>query len=320
MKKLIRKVTIKLQSDSGATLAAALLIFLMCAVVGAIVLTTATVSSGRAGKADTQANRQRYSLESTKDVIVSELQGDDNNRLDLTTRWHFSYAQDAATQEIKVTSGTVNPKVDSESVQFTTGHTSSDAAALQTDLSNCESALNGHMDFKTLRDYMAENIYLHYWNAYLPNLNIEEVHDAESEYVFADWTSFVSGQGDAYSCSNCTKTDDNNAVITIYPENTDAQEKIYPVYATVHMNANYQLIIHLYCCSDPDIKTAQAPSQAVSSLWITLNPDQNGSSISVPKDSRSGSNPYSVTRTLKYVVRWEDPVVSSKKPDNAPDM
>lgn len=70
MSTVVRK---KLKSREGASLMAALLVFLVCAMVGSVVLTAAATSAGRASKADTPANRQRYSLESAARLINDDL-------------------------------------------------------------------------------------------------------------------------------------------------------------------------------------------------------------------------------------------------------
>ncbi len=70
---IVKSFQNKMKSERGATLMAALLLFVMCAVVGSVVLAAASSSAGRASKANTDANRQRYSLESAANVILHEL-------------------------------------------------------------------------------------------------------------------------------------------------------------------------------------------------------------------------------------------------------
>lgn len=68
-KSLIKKI----RSTSGATLMMALLFFILCAVIGSVILAAAASSAGRSGSADTDANRQRYSLMSAARFIDKEL-------------------------------------------------------------------------------------------------------------------------------------------------------------------------------------------------------------------------------------------------------
>lgn len=58
---------------------AALLLFLVCATVGSVILAAASTSAGRASKADTDANRQRYSLESAAQMIEDDMTATDTN-------------------------------------------------------------------------------------------------------------------------------------------------------------------------------------------------------------------------------------------------
>ena len=52
---------------------AALLLFLICATVGSVILAAAASSMGRTSSPDTDANRQRYSLESASRVIINDI-------------------------------------------------------------------------------------------------------------------------------------------------------------------------------------------------------------------------------------------------------
>lgn len=90
---------------------AALLLFLICATVGSVVLAAAASSMGRTSSADTDANRQRYSLESASRVIINDLLGDttaENNGLtvEISQTWyvHLSSANYATITENKATS------------------------------------------------------------------------------------------------------------------------------------------------------------------------------------------------------------------------
>ena len=64
----------RLNSKRGASLAVALLGFLLCATVGSVVLAVASASMGRTERPDSDADLQRYSLESAAAFILEELQ------------------------------------------------------------------------------------------------------------------------------------------------------------------------------------------------------------------------------------------------------
>lgn len=57
----------------------ALLFFLICAMVGSVILAAANSSVGRASKTDTEANLQRYSLESAAQMIVQAYQNEEKD-------------------------------------------------------------------------------------------------------------------------------------------------------------------------------------------------------------------------------------------------
>lgn len=66
----------KLHSESGASLAVALLFFIVCAIVGSIVLTAATASMGRIS-AMGKDQENKYAVQSAANVLVNELQGNE---------------------------------------------------------------------------------------------------------------------------------------------------------------------------------------------------------------------------------------------------
>lgn len=77
-KRIRRQLHNKLHSESGASLMVALLFFVMCAMVGTVVLVTASGSAGRDVREITDEDRQRYSLQSAAQMIVRQL-SDENN-------------------------------------------------------------------------------------------------------------------------------------------------------------------------------------------------------------------------------------------------
>lgn len=101
----------KLKSREGASLMAALLLFLICATVGSVILAAAASSMGRTSSPDTDANRQRYSLESASRVIINDILGDtaaadyQGLTVGINQTWyvHLSSADYATKQQNKAT-------------------------------------------------------------------------------------------------------------------------------------------------------------------------------------------------------------------------
>ncbi|MCR5825457.1 MAG: hypothetical protein K6G54_02695, partial [Oscillospiraceae bacterium] len=69
-----RHVTRKLHSRRGASITFALLLFLVCAVVGAVVLTAGTASSGRVSEL-AEMDRRYYAVTSAAELLAQELNG-----------------------------------------------------------------------------------------------------------------------------------------------------------------------------------------------------------------------------------------------------
>ncbi len=67
----------KIRSRRGASLTFALLLFLVCAVVGSVVLVAGTAASGRLAEL-AESEQRFYAVNSAAELIVSQLCGDDN--------------------------------------------------------------------------------------------------------------------------------------------------------------------------------------------------------------------------------------------------
>ena len=107
----------KLKSNTGASLMVALLLFMVCAVVGSVILAAASSSAGRASRADTSANEQRYSLESAAQTLIADLAAEDaedqadnpslgNADFSLTQNWNYHLVR--ATFAIKSSASALN--------------------------------------------------------------------------------------------------------------------------------------------------------------------------------------------------------------------
>lgn len=73
-KDLTKQIQKKIRSQKGASLTAALLIFLVCGVVGVVVLTAATTASGRLSSMS-QMDQRYYRVTSAVDLLAGELGG-----------------------------------------------------------------------------------------------------------------------------------------------------------------------------------------------------------------------------------------------------
>ncbi len=71
---MLKSLQIKLRSESGASVVMALLLFLVCSVVGALVLTAATAAAGRSAKL-AESDGRYYSVASAAELLSKELDG-----------------------------------------------------------------------------------------------------------------------------------------------------------------------------------------------------------------------------------------------------
>ena len=87
----------KLKSSRGASLSIALLLFLVCAVLGSVILKSATASSGRLAGVQ-EADQRYYSVNSAADLLASQLDGQTvhvNRAYTTTTPYVSTYTCDA---------------------------------------------------------------------------------------------------------------------------------------------------------------------------------------------------------------------------------
>lgn len=134
----------RLSSKRGASLAVALLGFLLCATVGSVVLAAASASMGRTEKPDSDADLQRYSLESAAAFILEEMQkpeassnhgesteagnasSDEETRasqtFQFTQEWYEKTAK-VSMISLKKDGGSITLRVDKDSNDYTEGPT-----------------------------------------------------------------------------------------------------------------------------------------------------------------------------------------------------
>lgn len=106
----------KLKSENGASLALALLFFVICAMVGSVVLAAATAAAGRIANLQ-KSDQARYTLESAADLIESQLTG-------------WSYVRTGTTSESE--QGKVKSPGDGEPYTMGTGGTLNSANCMST--------------------------------------------------------------------------------------------------------------------------------------------------------------------------------------------
>lgn len=96
---VFQKIHNRFLSSRGASLAVALLGFLFCATVGSVVLAAASVSMGRTTKPDSDADMQRYSLESAAAFILEEVQNSPSSKkqneqtFTFSQNWYYTTAR-----------------------------------------------------------------------------------------------------------------------------------------------------------------------------------------------------------------------------------
>ena len=70
----MRRISLKLHNSDGASITFALLLFLVCAVVGSVVLTAATSASGRISKTS-EIDQRYYSVTSAAEYLKNSIEG-----------------------------------------------------------------------------------------------------------------------------------------------------------------------------------------------------------------------------------------------------
>lgn len=94
----------KIRSESGASLTMALLLFLVCSVFGAIILTAATAAAGRVSKLP-EMDQRYYSVSSAAQLLAGELGGKTvtvvrSRTLEKTTTTEYTVTEDPSGNEI----------------------------------------------------------------------------------------------------------------------------------------------------------------------------------------------------------------------------
>ena len=117
-----RKMHSVLRSQTGASIVFALLMFLVCAVVGALVLTAGTAAAGRVSNL-AQMDQRYYSVSSAADLLAKELSGKKvtiTRTRELTEVTKVGYLVDLNGSGSLVTLDPANPASSGSSAQFST--------------------------------------------------------------------------------------------------------------------------------------------------------------------------------------------------------
>ena len=74
----MQQIKTKLRSRRGASITFALLLFLVCAVIGSVVLVAGTAAAGRLSKT-AEMDQRYYSVTSAAELLIDKIAGDDNS-------------------------------------------------------------------------------------------------------------------------------------------------------------------------------------------------------------------------------------------------
>jgi hypothetical protein len=85
------RVREKLKSNDGATLMIALLFFLICSLVGVVILASSTTASGRVSSVRQSSSNQRYALNAALDLINRQMKQAD--KLEIKQSWTAEYTR-----------------------------------------------------------------------------------------------------------------------------------------------------------------------------------------------------------------------------------
>lgn len=304
-----------MNSQQGASLMIALLFFLVCAIVGSVVLTAATVTSKRNSSANTDANRRRYAIMSAEDVITNQLKGtsDDGSSFEsFAQNWSFLVtSNDDGSYTIDTSSGAVYVPAAFSTTEDASGTSSSSASTG----SGSGSAASDKAAFSDLRKEMAEKIISHYWPYFTAGTALTTDSSSgdstgasssstvnedpwDEEYPLTDWDQIVTGSGSTYSVKS-----GKDSPLTITLNNASD----YPtVYADLSMDSSFNLTIHLYCKSDSSSNLVKpGPYLAYNASDVDISYESG-----LPATSATGSKS-TVNRSIQINISWDQPIITT---------
>ncbi|MDD6451382.1 MAG: hypothetical protein PUF56_05550 [Lachnospiraceae bacterium] len=285
--KIKNRIRNKIKSEQGASLMIALLFFLVCAVVGSVVLTGATVTSRRTSGPDTDANRRRYALISARDLITEQMKSGISSQ----NGSNQSESDQSGSQVNQ--SGNSGAASDGESSvsfeqswDFTLVEQDDGSTSLSSSKDNAyvpqtfqpkpikdTSSTNSDPLFTSLRKNMTEKVIAYYWpyftcgkkattqaSSEVPPANSPDLDPWQTEFPITDWDQVLNGANGSGSTGSGTSSsgESDTALANKYTVQTtkdggpleinlDSDKNFPTVYADVCMDSSFQIKIHLYC-------------------------------------------------------------------------
>lgn len=318
-------------SQKGASLMIALLFFLVCAIVGSVVLTAATVTSKRNSSANTDANRRRYAIMSAEDVITNQLKGtsdDEGSSESFEKSWSF---------HVTAIPDGDGYTINSSDTYVPASYTSTTNSSGTQDTTGSNSTGTTDTVFASLRKEMAEKIISHYWPYFTAGTSISSSSSTgdttpdndttsadpsadpwEDEYPLTDWNQIIIG------ANNITENDEDKALTeakTKYLVQTSDQtgqkgpltikltgsDDFPTVYADIKMDSAFNLTIHLYCTSGSSSKVKDLVKP---DLYIVYN----ASDVDISYDSDLNdpvAADTTVNRSIQINVSWDQPIITT---------
>jgi hypothetical protein len=270
----------KLKSEEGATLSVALLLFLVCACVGAVILAAANTTAGRVSGIRDSGGIGRYAVNDAASMIRTEMNR--MNGMKAVQSWTVHYTQDDYRQNAdgSLTSGEITPdsgnkwllelddsswtgdnagwsytiteeKTDQDGVKDSRAVDFRNYLSFNKDQKHeiTQSGQTGADTFHLLRDIMAYAIYRNYWDSVVNPAGGQSSggSSGEAEASADPWAGTAMGeipwdQAVENAGDHSIATDDASP-FEISLEN----EKDFPtVYAAFSMDQNFSLTIDLY--------------------------------------------------------------------------
>jgi hypothetical protein len=317
----------KLTSEKGASLLVALLFFLICACVGPVILAAASTSAGRVSSIESSGNANRYAVNSAVKLIKEEMSedmtSDEDMSFNVQQTWEASYTQadfqtngDAGIPTLTSGSWVLDKNGDGWSSMVKTFNEGTFDISSLINNTNTTKA-----DLYQIRDMMAYEIYLHYWNDI-------SAHDGETSDEDPDpWSSIAMGEEDWQNVLDEINEDeesDGTYEITTsepYVISLKDDEDMPTVYALFSMDSTFTMTIELYCLDDDGNKAEDrfliyTPEQAVLTRTSdeTLAGTETNDSFTLENGTVISNTTYTydLSRSVNLSLRWDKGTISTK--------
>lgn len=313
-------ITKKLRRESGASLSAALLVFLMCACVGSVVLAAGNTTAGRVSSPEEQSNRERYAVSSAADLIMSQMEKNSSmyQSMSVSSSWKYTYTES-------------DYEVDAEGNVNAGGKTLSEGSYVESsdwepdvknDGTTCDlsqyinmndgrivGSLSSADNFGILRDILSYGIYHHYW---------EEISGYSEESSEDPWDSMTAEDDWNPSGTYSINTDENDPIKISVDDFSD-------VYCEIIMDQDFTMYIDVYC-----LETVNDQQTKVSEKWLTYRTEDASvtRNTALTEKSRVTGDladtgltntvvTYEADRSLTLNVTWDTGSLTADKPEEA---